>query len=234
MKEIEESVRRRLFEMQDAQYQIFSAKLMPNLDPSVVIGVRSPALRAFAKDFAREPECEEFLRCLPHKYYEENNLHGFVIEKIKDYDALIEQLELFLPYIDNWATCDCISPKVFKKHLPELLERIKLWLRSGKPYTIRFGINMLMGWFLDESFSPEVLELVAPIRSDEYYVNMMIAWFFATALAKQPEATMPYIEQHRLDSWTHNKTIQKAVESYRISDEAKAYLRSLKDKQPRK
>lgn len=227
----EEFVRARLFELSDTEYQKFSSKLTPNIDPKLIIGVRTPAMRAFAKEFFKDERSAEFMRSLPHKYLEENNLHGFMLERIKDYDTLISELERFLPYIDNWASCDLISPKVFARHLPELLERIRLWLASEHCYTIRFGIGMLMRWFLDDQFRPEFLELVASIRSEEYYVNMMIAWFFATALAKQPEATLPYIERHRLDRWTHNKTIQKAIESNRISDEFKARLRVLKIKQ---
>ena len=167
---------------------------------------------------------------LPHTYYEENNLHGFLIETIRDYYAAANAIEAFLPYIDNWATCDLMSPKVFKKHLPELYEKILVWLNSDETYTVRFGIGMLMSFYLDEHFHPEMLELVAGIRSDEYYINMMIAWYFATALAKQYDAALPYIQNQRLEKWTHNKAIQKAIESYRISDDTKAYLRTLKVK----
>lgn len=230
MEEIEAYVQQRLFEMQDLAYRDFHSKLMPTIDKAAVIGVRTPALRKFAKEFSKMPEAKAFLQILPHKYYEENNLHGFLLEMIKDYEECVEQVDRFLPYVDNWATCDLMSPKVFKKHLPELLERIKVWLRSEDTYTIRFGIGMLMSFYLDEEFSEEYPELVAGVKSEEYYVNMMIAWYFATALAKQYEKILPFIEQQRLDTWTHNKAIQKAVESYRITPEQKTYLRTLKRK----
>lgn len=230
MEGIEAYVQQRLFEMQDLAYRDFHSKLMPTIDKAAVIGVRTPALRKFAKEFSKMPEAKAFLQILPHKYYEENNLHGFLLEMIKDYEECVEQVDRFLPYVDNWATCDLMSPKVFKKHLPELLERIKVWLRSEDTYTIRFGIGMLMSFYLDEEFSEEYPELVAGVKSEEYYVNMMIAWYFATALAKQYEKILPFIEQQRLDTWTHNKAIQKAVESYRITPEQKTYLRTLKRK----
>jgi len=230
MSGIEEDIRRRLFELRDLKYKEFSSKLMPTVDPETVIGIRTPDLRKLAKEYAKTPEAMEFLKILPHRYYEENNLHGFLIETIKDYDAAVAAVDAFLPFIDNWATCDMISPKVFKKHLPDLYEKIKVWLKSDRTYTVRFGIGMLMSFYLDEHFVPEMLELTADIRSDEYYVNMMIAWYFATALAKQYDASLPYIQNQRLEKWTHNKAIQKAIESYRISDESKAYLRTLKVK----
>lgn len=230
MSNIEAEVRCRLFELQDLKYKEFASKLMPTVNPETVIGVRTPALRKLAREFAQRPEAGEFLKILSHGYYEENNLHGFLIETIKDYAAALAAVDEFLPYIDNWATCDLISPKIFKNHLPELYEKIKVWLLSDQTYTVRFGIGMLMSFYLDDAFRPEILELVAAIRSEEYYINMMIAWHFATALAKQYEAAVPYIQEQRLEKWTHNKAIQKAVESYRISDEAKAYLRTLKVK----
>lgn len=230
MENIETEVEKRLFDLQDLKYRDFQAKLVPTVDAKTIIGVRTPDLRNFAKEFIKNPESDNFLEILPHKYYEENNLHGFIIEKQKDYGKVIELLNNFLPYVDNWATCDVISPKVFKKHLPELLSQIKIWLKSEKTYTIRFGIEMLMSFYLDDKFKPEYLKLVADVKSDEYYVNMMIAWFFATALAKQYDATLPYIEGHRLDKWVNNKSIQKAIESYRITDEQKAILRTMKIK----
>ncbi|TGE39253.1 DNA alkylation repair protein [Desulfosporosinus fructosivorans] len=230
MSDIEKEIRRRLFELQDLKYKEFSCKLMPTVNPETVIGVRTPELRKLAREFFKRPEGSEFLKILPHGYYEENNLHGFLIETLRDYDAAVASIDEFLPYIDNWATCDLISPKIFKKHLPELYEKIKVWLISGQTYTVRFGIGMLMSFYLDDAFRPEMLELVAGIRSEEYYVNMMIAWYFATALAKQYETAVPYIQEQRLEKWMHNKAIQKAVESYRIGDEAKAYLRTLKVK----
>ena len=230
MSNIEQKIQSQLFELQDVEYREFQRKLMPTVNPETVIGVRTPELRKLAKEFSKTPEAEEFIKILPHKYYEENNLHGFLIEAIKDYDQVIKAIDDFLPYVDNWATCDLMSPKVFKKHLPELYDKIKVWLKSDWTYTVRFGIEMLMSFFLDDHFQPEMPDLVAEIRSQEYYVNMMIAWYFATALAKQYEAVLPYIKERRLDKWAHNKAIQKAIESYRISDEAKAYLRTLKVK----
>lgn len=223
-------VQNKLFELQDKEYKAFHCRLMPTVDPDTVIGVRTPALRKFAKEFSKMPEADEFLRVLPHEYYEENNLHGFLVETIKDYDECIERMNAFLPYVNNWATCDLMSPKVFKKHLPELLEQIKEWIHSDQTYTIRFGINMLMSFYLDDAFKVKYLDMVARIHSSEYYVNMMIAWYFATALAKQYEATLPYIEQYKLDKDPHNKAIQKAVESRRVEEEQKAYLRTLKRK----
>ena len=230
MNHTEEAVRRRLFELQDLKYKEFSCKLMPTVNPDTVIGVRTPELRKLAREYARTPQAEEFLTALPHKYYEENNLHGFLIETMRDYDLAIQALEAFLPYIDNWATCDLISPKVFKKHLPELYEKIKVWLKSDRTYTVRFGTGMLLSFYLGDAFRPEMPELVAGIHSEEYYINMMIAWYFATALAKQPDAVMPFLQEQRLEKRTHNMTIQKAIESYRISDEMKVRLRTLKVK----
>lgn len=229
---ITEEIRQRLLELQDLAYRDFNSKLIPNVDPDRQIGIRTPALRAYAKELSRRPleELDGFFRALPHFYYEENNLHGFLLEGIGDYDQCMERLEEFLPYVDNWATCDTMAPKVFRKHRQELLGRIREWLTSEHTYTVRYGVGMLMREFLDEDFKPEYLELVAGIRSQEYYVNMMIAWYFATALAKQWEAAIPYIQEGRLEPWCHNKTIQKAVESYRITAEQKKYLRTLRKK----
>ena len=221
-------VQKELFEMQDLEYKQFHSKLMPTISPDVIIGVRTPELRKYAKEFAKSKDYDEFLRELPHRYYEENNLHGFIIETIKDYDELIKAIDEFLPYVDNWATCDLMSPKVFKKNTDKLIIKIKEWIKSKETYTIRFGIGMLMKFYLDGEFKREYLDLCVGVKSEEYYVNMMIAWYFATALAKQYEETLPYIEQKKLDRWTHNKTIQKAVESYRITPEQKIYLKTLK------
>lgn len=228
--EIKKDIEDRLFALQDKEYKEFHSRLMPTVNPDTIIGVRTPALRKLAKELAKQPEYMEYIHMLPHDYYDENNLHGFLIETIRDYDECVAAINEFLPYVDNWATCDLMSPKVLKKHRTALLEQIKIWLASEQTYTIRYGIEMLMTHFLDEDFEKNYLEWVAEIRSEEYYVNMMIAWYFATALAKQPEDTLPYIEQVRLDTWTHNKAIQKAVESYRISPERKAYLKTLKIK----
>jgi 3-methyladenine DNA glycosylase AlkD len=230
MDNVEQLVQKQLFEMQDLGYKDFQSKLMPTIEPDRVIGVRSPALRKFAKQFAKTPEAAEFIKILPHRYYEENNLHAFIIETIKDFDQAIEAVEAFLPYVDNWATCDSMSPKVFGKHLPEIFKKAEEWMQAGDTYTVRYGIEMLMSYFLDDAFDIRAHELVAAVQSEEYYVNMMIAWYFATALAKQYDATIPYIENKRLADWTHNKAIQKSIESYRITDEQKTYLRSLKVK----
>ncbi|MGP1570383.1 MAG: DNA alkylation repair protein [Eubacteriales bacterium] len=217
-----------LFDMQDLKYAEFNRKLIPNIAKESIIGVRTPDLRTYAKTLIKQESTEQFLRKLPHEYFEENQLHAFLISEIKDFDNCITELNLFLPFVDNWATCDQMSPKIFKKHKQELLKYIQIWLESDKTYTVRFAIGMLMQHFLDENFDIEYLETVAKIQSDEYYVNMMIAWYFATALAKKYEQTLPYIEDKMLETWTHNKTIQKAIESYRITDEQKTYLRGLK------
>jgi 3-methyladenine DNA glycosylase AlkD len=224
------NLQKHLFAMQDLSYRDFHSKLMPTIDKETIIGVRTPMLRKFAKEFAKTKESESFLLDLPHQYYEENNLHGFLLEMEKDYGKLIKRLDAFLPYVDNWATCDMMRPKVFKKHLPELLTKVEEWLSSKQTYTVRYGVGMLLSYYLDEEFKPEYLEQVASVRSDEYYINMMIAWYFATALAKQYEVTLPYIENQRLELWTHNKAIQKAIESFRVGDEQKKYLRTLRIK----
>ncbi len=228
--EVIELVRGRLFELQDLAYRDFHAKLIPTVDQEKVIGVRTPALRKFAKEFGKSEEAGEFMKVLPHDYYEENNLHGFLIEGFKDYEQCICALDAFLPYVDNWATCDMMAPKVFKKHLPELEHKIDEWMASEHAYTVRYGIGMLMRFYLDEEFRVEYLAKAAAVESEEYYVKMMIAWYFATALAKQYEAALPFIEERRLEKWTHNKAIQKAVESNRITAEQKKYLRTWKIK----
>ena len=224
------NVQTRLFELQDLKYRDFHAKLMPTVNKEKIIGVRTPALRVFAKKYGKTDEAKEYLQILPHQYYEENNLHGLLIEQIKDYDTCLEELERFLPYIDNWATCDLLALHMMKKHRDIFIREVYRWMESDKPYTIRFGISMLMRHYLDEGFKPEYPEKVAAIRSEEYYVNMMCAWYFATALAKQYDKILPFIEKQKLDVWTHNKTIQKAIESYRITPEQKEYLRGLKIK----
>jgi len=221
-------IRNDLFSMRDLKYRDFHCKLIPTVNPKKVIGVRTPVLRAYSKQIIKTGEAEEFLKLGEHEFYEENNLHAFIIEQIKDYKKCVSEIDRFLPYVDNWATCDSMRPKCFKKHLDELIYDIERWLSAQHTYTVRFGIEMLMTHFLDDKFDEKFLEKVSRITSDDYYINMMIAWYFATALAKQYESTILYIENNRLDSWVHNKTIQKAVESYRISDEKKAYLKKLK------
>ena len=219
-----------LFALQDKAYADFQSKLLPTVSRETVIGVRTPNLRKMAKQICKTPAAQEFLQSLPHIYFDENQLHAFIVSEEKVFERCIKGLEQFLPYVDNWATCDQLAPKCFKKHTQELLPHICKWMKSTHTYTKRFGMGMLMRYFLDEAFRPEYLEWVASIKNDEYYIRMMQAWFFATALAKQWDATMPYIEQHRLHPWTHNKAIQKAIESYRITDEQKALLRTFRVK----
>ncbi len=219
-----------LIEQKDEPYAEFQSNLTPGLGREDFIGVRTPILRKYAKELYKENNYEDFLSELPHRYFEENQLHGFIISEIKDFDICIKKVEEFLPYINNWATCDQTSPKVFKKHKEELLKYIEKWISSDQTYIIRFGIDMLMQHYLDEDFRPEYLDMVSSIQSEEYYVNMEIAWYMATALAKQWDATIPYIENKKMANWTHNKTIQKARESYRIKPEDKEYLKSLKVK----
>jgi 3-methyladenine DNA glycosylase AlkD len=217
-----------LNENQDEKYAQFQRKLLPTVDPAKIIGVRTPVLRKIAKLFKKNEECTVFLRELPHTYFEENLLHGIIISEITDFQSCIQQLEQFLPYVDNWAVCDQTAPKVFKKHKEELLPYIRKWLTSEHVYTVRFAIGMLMQHFLDDDFKQEYLDMVTGIKSDEYYINMEIAWYMATALAKQWETAIPYLETKKMDRWVHNRTIQKAIESLRITDEQKKYLRTLK------
>ncbi len=221
-----------LFSMQDIEYKKFQSKLMPTVPYEKIIGIRTPVLRNYAKTLFKEDErlVFEFLNNLPNKYYEEDNLQGFLIEEIKDFDLAMKYTEDFIPFIDNWATCDSFCPKVFKKYVNETYEKILLWIKSDKTYVVRYGIGLLLSNYLDENFKEEHLKIVSKIRSEEYYINMMIAWYFATALAKKWDSTIFFIENKKLDDWTHNKAIQKAIESRRITDEQKIYLRSLKVK----
>lgn len=217
-----------LFEMQDLNYRDFHSRLMPNIDKDRVIGVRTPMLRSFAKKIAGTSDALKFINTLPHYYYEENNLHSFLISQIKDFEICIYELERFLPYIDNWATCDMLRPKILSSNPQKLLERIEVWIKSEHEFTVRFAIEMLMLHFLDKEFKSAYLNTVAAVHSEKYYVNMMIAWYFAEALVKQYDFALPYIENAALSKWCHNKAIQKAIESYRISPEIKAYLKTLK------
>lgn len=220
-----DDLRGELLVRQDLKYKAFQEKLIPNIDPGTIIGVRTPELRQLAKEMG---EGVAFKRALPHRYFEENQLHAFLLEGVKDFQKAIAEVEDFLPYVDNWATCDQLRPRCFKKHRRELLPHIRRWLDSDHVYTIRFGMGMLMCHYLEESFTPEFPELVASVRHDDYYVKMMAAWYFATALAKQYDAVLAYITGYRLESWTHNKTIQKAVESYRITPEQKEFLKKFR------
>lgn len=228
MKNNKSQLQIRLFEMQDIKYGDFQAKLTPGIDRENIIGIRIPELRKFAKTYIKEDESKVFLSTLPHKYYDEYMLHGLLISEVKDFDECVKLVDVFLPYVDNWAVCDIMSPKIFKKHTDELLIKIEEWMASTHTYTIRFGMEMLMRYYLDDKFQEKYLDMVASVQSVEYYVNMMIAWYFATALAKQWDSTVKYIENNVLDKWVHNKSIQKARESYRITGEQKEYLKGFK------
>ena len=223
-------IREELFSLQDPGYREFQGMLIPSNKDASMIGVRTPELRRLARTYAGREDIAEFLDDLPHQYFDENQLHAFIISGIKDYEKCVKEVIRFLPYVDNWATCDQMSPKVFRKHRQELAEQAEEWIGSDHTYTVRFGIKMLMDHFLEEEFDLMYPEMVAQVRSEEYYIRMMVAWYFATALAKQYDAVLPFIENRRLDPWTHNKTIQKAVESYRVTPEHKEYLKSLKIK----
>ncbi len=223
-----QEIRDRLFALQDPEYRLFQSKLMPTVDPARVIGVRIPDLRKLSRELAGTEQAAAFVRQLPHDYYEENNLHGFLIVSLRDYGETVAALEAFLPYVDNWATCDLLHPRAFDKRPEALPDQLFRWLQSDRTYTVRFAMGMLMSLYLDEAFRPEYADWIAGIKSEEYYVNMMAAWYFATALAKRWDDVFPYLTDHRLPVWTHNKAIQKAIESRRISPEQKQILRSLK------
>lgn len=218
----------RLFELADEKYADFQAKLTPGVDRELFIGVRVPAARKLAKELYKSGDFEAFLTELPHKYYDENMLHGLILSEFKDYDECVEQVDMFLPYVDNWAVCDIMSPKCFKKNKDRLIGKIIEWSESNLVYTSRFGMGMLMTHFLDDDFRQEYLDIPARVKLDDYYAKMMVAWFFATALAKQWDAAIPYIENNALEPWIHNKTIQKARESNRITPQQKDYLKTLK------
>lgn len=224
---ISEELKTRLFEVKDEGYAEFQRKLMPTVSPERVIGVRTPILRRLAREYFYHPKKELFLLDLPHFFFEENNVHAFMIERITDFDECVEELDRFLPHVDNWATCDQMNPRVLATRPNELLALSRRFIDSGEPYRRRFGILSLMRYFLDERYTEEISEIVAAVRSDEYYVNMMVAWYFATALAKQYDSAIIFLEERRLDRFTHSKTIRKALESYRVTPEHKAYLRSL-------
>lgn len=228
MDNIRSEILKRFYALQDLKYKEFQSKLLPTIPQERIIGVRTPALRAYARELCLRADIETFLCMLPHNFFDENQLHAFILSAGKDYEATICAVNAFLPYVDNWATCDQLSPHVFRRHRKELIGEIRRWVESEHLYTVRFGIGMLMQHYLDEEFSPEYLTWVSSVQREEYYVKMMVAWYFATALAKQYQEALPYLEQHWLETWTHNKTIQKAIESYRIGADQKEYLRSLK------
>lgn len=218
----------RLYELEDKKYAEFQSKLTPNIDKDLFIGVRVPLVRKLAREYIKEAESKKFMQTLPHKYYDENMLHGLLISEIRDYDTCIKEINRFLPYIDNWAVCDITSPKVFKKNKNKLIIEIKKWVKSSHTYTVRFGIEMLMSHYLDDDYNEEYLLIPSKVKSDEYYIIMMQAWFYATALAKRWDDTILYFENKKLDKAVHNKAIQKAIESYRITDKQKEYLKSMK------
>ncbi len=217
-----------LVNLSDEKFKKFNSSLIPNIDPESVIGVKTPHLRKIAKELYKSGEYTDFLRYIPHKYFEENQIQAFVIAEIRDFDTCLKEIERFLPFIDNWATCDQLSPKIFSKHKKELIEYIRIWINSDHTYTIRFAVNMLMRHYLDSDYDPAYSDMVAEICHTDYYVNMVRAWYFATGLVKQKEHILPYIENNVLDIWTHNKTIRKAIESFRVNAETKDYLRLLK------
>ena len=228
-----EAIRAQLEALRDADYAVFQAKLIPNVAPEKFIGVRTPQLRALAKSLVKAGGYDGFLSALPHTFFDENQLHAFLLSELRDFGTCLDGVERFLPYVDNWATCDQLSPRVFARQAEALLPSIRGWLASEHVYTVRFGIGMLMQHFLDSRFDPTYPELVASVRSEEYYVNMMIAWYFATALTKQYDAALPYLTEKQLSAWVHNKTIQKACESFRVPPERKEFLKSLKRKNER-
>lgn len=221
-------VREELLALAETKMAEFSRKLNPTLEPSSILGIKTPLLRKVARELINSENCSDFLKDLPHKYFEENQVHCFAISMIKNFDECVKELEDFLPYIDNWATCDQTSPKVFGKNKEKLLDYINKWIKSDEPYTVRFAVNMLMQHYLDDDFKPEYLDIVSSIDSEHYYVQMVVAWYFATALAKQYEDAIKIIENKKLSKWVHNKTIQKAKESYRVTPEHKEYLKTLK------
>ena len=227
---IRDDIRSELYALQDTEYKMLQEKIINNIPSDSIIGVRTPALRNMAKELSKREDVGDFLQDLPHEFFEEDQLHAFIISGMRDYDRCMDELIKFLPYVNNWATCDQMSPKIFRKHKKELFVQVKVWIASGKTYTVRFGVGMLMEHFLDDDFDIRYPKMVAKLRSEEYYVNMMTAWYFATALAKQYDDIIPFIEKNTLDPWTHNKTIQKACESYRISPDRKEYLKTLKIK----
>ncbi|MGN0991301.1 MAG: DNA alkylation repair protein [Candidatus Ventricola sp.] len=218
----------KLLSMQDVPYRDFQRKLIPGLAPETIIGVRTLQLRRLARQLRGTPEAADFMAALPHRFFEENQVHAGLIMQEKDFDACLALVNNFLPYVDNWATCDQLSPKALQTDLLRLMDSIRAWLASDHPYTVRFGVNCLMQWYLGEAFDPSVLEMVATLQHEDYYVRMGVAWYFATALALQYDAALPYIEQRRLKSWTHNKAIQKAIESRRITPAQKDALRAMR------
>ena len=225
----EQAVRMHLFMLQDTNYKTFQEALIPTVAPERVIGVRTPAIRAYAKELCDSAVARDFLDSLPHHYYDENNLHAALLDRIPDFDTALLEVERFLPYVDNWATCDMFCPKALRAHPDLLWERILLWLKSEKPYTIRYGLVRMITWYLDAPlFTPAVLDTAANVVQEDYYVRMAQAWLFSIALVKQYDLTLPYLTEHRLPTWIHNKAIQKALESYRVSPEKKTYLKTLK------
>lgn len=221
-------IKKKLFEFRDEAYGEFNKKLIPTVDSEKVIGVRTPTLKSLAKSIKGSDTAVDFINTLPHEYFEENNLHAYLIAEINDFDECVKEIDRFLPYVDNWATCDGLKPRCFKKNPEKLILKIYEWIKCDEIYTVRFAIGTLMSFYLDENFETKYLELVSEIRSEEYYVNMMISWYFATALAKRYDSAVRFLEDKKLSVWCHNKTIQKSVESFRIPEERKRYLKNLK------
>ena len=227
---ISDEIRAALTEHAEEKYKAFHGSLVPTQNQCGLLGVRVPVMRRIAKQFAQRQDVSEFLRDVPHAYYEENAVHSFLIEQIKDYDPCMTETELFLPYIDNWAVCDCFSPKCFGKHKQELFEKCRLWLQSEHTYTVRYGLVMLLKHFLTPDYAEDALRLASEVDSEDYYINMAVSWLFAEAVGKCPELAVPYIEGNVLKTEVHNKAIQKSVESRRVPLETKAYLKTLKRK----
>ncbi len=222
------NITEKLFALRDTGYAAFQAKLVPTVEPERIIGVRTPALRQLAKEICQTEEGDAFLRGLPHYYYDENMLHAALLGRVKPYERCLSAVEEFLPYIDNWAVCDTLKPAVFQKHKKELLESVRRWAGSERPFVCRFGIKTLMDHFLDGDFRADLFDIPCGVKSDNHYVKTAVAWFFATALAKQWDDAISIVREARLPAETQNLAIRKATESYRISGERKDYLKSLK------
>ena len=223
-----DAVRARLTELAEPDFAAFQAKLIPTVEPGRILGVRTPALRALAKELRRQGTAEQFLNALPHFYLEENSLHAFLLNEEKDFSVLLPHVEAFLPALDNWAVCDGLAPRAFRREPEAVFGRVRAWLADEREYTVRFGLVTLLRFYLDENFRPEGLKLAAALTREEYYIRMANAWYFSVALVKQYEAALPYLTERRLDPWTHNKAIQKAIESFRIPEDRKAALKALR------
>ena len=240
---IDTEIQRKLFVLQDLRFRDFQRCLIPTIEPEKIIGVRTPQLKVLAREISNAQDLRKnsendkdkfiiesryFTSLLPHFYFEENQLHAFIINRYTNFNIALSLTDIFLPHIDNWATCDQLRPKCFNTNLPDLYIKCNKWINSKRTFSVRFAIGMLMNYFLDDNFTIQSAELIASIKTEEYYVNMMIAWYFATALAKQWDAAISFLAEDKLSVWVHNKTIQKAIESFRVTDEHKNFLRTLK------